>query len=104
MPNNYQTVNNLKVSKDLLSFVNDELLVGTGISPEKFWLNFDKAVHELAPENQRLIKVRVDLQNKIDKWHLKNKGTQIKLEEYKKFLKEIGYLKDEGLQYGLENQ
>ena len=102
MSNNYQTVNNLKVSKDLLSFVNDELLVGTEISPEKFWLNFDKAVHKLAPENQRLIKVREDLQNKIDNWHLKNKGTQIKLEDYKKFLKEIDYLKDEGPDFKIE--
>ena len=102
MSSNYQTVNNLKVSNDLLSFVNDELLVDTDISPEKFWTNFDKAVHKLAPENQRLIKVREDLQNKIDKWHLKNKGTQIKLEEYKKFLKEIGYLKDEGPDFKIE--
>ena len=102
MSSNYQTVNNLKVSNDLLSFVNDELLVDTEISPEKFWTNFDKAVHKLAPENKRLIKVREDLQNKIDKWHLKNKGTQIKLEEYKKFLKEIGYLKDEGPDFKIE--
>ena len=102
MSSNYQTVNNLKVSNDLLSFVNDELLVDTEISPEKFWTNFDKAVHKLAPENQRLIKVREDLQNKIDKWHLKNKGTQIKIEEYKKFLKEIGYLKDEGPDFKIE--
>ena len=102
MSSNYQTVNNLKVSNDLLSFVNDELLVDTEISPEKFWTNFDKVVHKLAPENQRLIKVREDLQNKIDKWHLKNKGTQIKLEEYKKFLKEIGYLKDEGPDFKIE--
>ncbi len=102
MTNNYQTVNNLKVSKNLLSFVNEELLVGTEISPEKFWLNFDKAVHKLAPENQRLIKVREDLQNKIDKWYLKNKGTKIKLEDYKKFLKEIDYLKDEGPDFKIE--
>ena len=102
MPNNYQTVNNFKVSKDLLSFINNELLVGTEITPEKFWLNFDKAVHKLAPENRRLIKVREDLQNKIDKWHLKNKGAQIKLEDYKKFLKEIDYLKDEGPDFKIE--
>ena len=102
MSSNYKSIHNLKVSNDLLSFVNDELLVDTEISPEKFWTNFDKAVHKLAPENQRLIKVREDLQNKIDKWHLKNKGTQIKLEEYKKFLKEIGYLKDEGPDFKIE--
>ena len=102
MSDNYENVNNLKVSNELLSFVNNELLVDTGISSEKFWSNFDKAVHKLAPENQRLIKVREDLQNEIDKWHLKNKGTQIKLEDYKKFLKEIDYLKDEGPDFKIE--
>ncbi len=102
MSNDFQTVNNLKVSKNLLTFINNELLADLEISPEKFWLNFDKAVHELAPENQRLIKVREDLQNKIDEWHLKNKGTQIKIEDYKKFLKKIDYLKDEGPDFKIE--
>jgi len=102
MSDNYQTVNNLKVSKNLLSFVNNELLVGTGISSQKFWLEFDKAVHELAPENQKLIKVREELQNKINEWHIKNKGNQIKIEEYRKFLKDIDYLKDEGSDFKIE--
>ena len=34
MSTNYQSVNDLKVKKNLLSFVNDELLKGTDISPE----------------------------------------------------------------------
>ena len=102
MSKKYQTINNLKVSEDLLSFVNHELLIDINISPEKFWLNFDKAVHELAPKNKELIKVREDLQKKIDEWHIKNKGNEIKIDEYKKFLKEIGYLKDEGADFKIE--
>ena len=70
---NYQSVYNLKVSADLLSFVNDELLVNTSISPEKFWTGLDKTVHELAPRNNELIKIRENLQKKIDEWHIKNK-------------------------------
>ena len=102
MSKKYQTINNLKVSEELLSFVNHELLIDINISPEKFWLNFDKAVHELAPKNKELIKVREDLQKKIDDWHIKNKGNEIKIDEYKKFLKEIGYLKDEGADFKIE--
>ncbi len=102
MSKKYQTINNLKVSEDLLSFVNHELLIDINISPEKFWLNFDKAVHELAPKNKELIKVREDLQKKIDDWHINNKGNEIKIDEYKKFLKEIGYLKDEGTDFKIE--
>ena len=55
MLRNYQTVNNLKVSDELLSFVDNELLKEIKISPEKFWLGFDKAVHELAPKNKKLL-------------------------------------------------
>ncbi len=52
MKTKYENVNNLKVSNDLLTFVNKELLNDTNISPEKFWSGFDKTVHELAPKNK----------------------------------------------------
>ena len=58
MSTNYQNVNNLKVSEKLLSFVNNELLKDTNITPKEFWLGFDKVVHELAPQNKKLIKTR----------------------------------------------
>ena len=70
----YENVYNLKVTKELLSFVNDELLKNTGINPKKFWSGFDKVVHEIAPKNRELIKIREDLQKKIDDWHIANKG------------------------------
>ena len=102
MNNKYQNVNNLKVYDELLSFVNDELLKGTSISPEKFWQGFDNMVHELSPQNKKLIEKREILQKKIDDWHIKNRGAEIKIEEYKKFLKEIDYLKDEGSDFKIE--
>jgi malate synthase len=104
MPTKYISVNKLKISENLLSFVNDELLKDTDISPEKFWLGFDSAVHELAPENKKLIKTREQLQEKINNWHIKNKGQEIKLDEYKKFLKEIGYLKEEGSDFKIQTK
>ena len=102
MSTNYKSVNNLKISEDLLSFVNNELLKDTGITSEKFWLGFDKAVHDLAPKNKELLKIRENLQNKINEWHKKNKGIEIEIEEYKNFLKEIDYLKDEGEDFNIE--
>ncbi len=102
MTSKYHSVNNLKVSEELLNFVNNELFDGTDISPEKFWKDFDKVVHELAPKNKKLIDFRETLQKKIDKWHKNNKGKDIQIKEYKKFLKEIGYLKDEGSDFKIE--
>ena len=102
MQTKYLNINNLKVSEVLLNFVNNELLKETSISPEKFWLGFDKAIHELAPKNKKLIEIRENLQKKIDNWHIKNKDKNIDINEYKKFLKEIGYLKDLGPDFKIE--
>ena len=64
MSTNYQSVNNLKVSNELFSFVNNELLKDIDIPSEKFWKNFDKLVHELTPKNKKLLEVRNILQKK----------------------------------------
>ena len=96
MKEKYTRIHNLSVSNKLLNFVNEELLKDTNISSEKFWEGFDKAVHELAPKNKNLLKIREDLQKKIDDWHIVNKGNEINLGEYKKFLKEIKYLRELG--------
>ena len=102
MSDDYQNVNNLKISTKLLNFVDNELLKGLSISPEKFWQGFDKTVHELSPKNKEFIKIREDLQKKIDDWHIKNRGSDINIEEYKKFLIKIGYLKEEGPDFKID--
>ena len=58
MPDKYINVHTLKVSENLLNFVNDELLTGTGISTDQFWLGFEKTVNELEPKNRELINIR----------------------------------------------
>jgi len=102
MPKNYQNIHSLKVSEELLSFVNNELLKDLDITSENFWLGFDNVVHELAPKNKELLKIREILQKKIDDWHIKNKGNEIKINDYKKFLQEIGYLKNEGPDFKIQ--
>ena len=104
MTNSYINIGNLKVSQNLANFVNTELLNGTNLTPEKFWEGFDKVVHELAPKNKELIDIRKDLQNKINNWHKLNKGNEINLEDYKNFLKEIGYLKEEGPDFKIQTK
>ena len=102
MKHKYEGINNLKVSSLLLNFVNNDLLKDTNIEPKKFWSGFDETVHELAPKNKELIKKREDLQKKIDDWHIKSRSKEIDINEYKSFLKKIGYLKDEGPDFKIE--
>jgi malate synthase len=100
----YKNVENLKVSEELLNFVNKELLKDTAVSPEKFWSGFSKVVHDLAPKNKELIKIREEIQQKINEWHKSRKGNEINLEEYKNFLKSIGYLKEVGPDFKIETK
>ena len=95
---------NLKVNHDLLEFVNDELLPGTNIDPIKFWSGFDKAVHELTTINKKLLFIRDEMQKKIDKWHVDNKGKEFDTKAYENFLKEIGYLVKEGPAFSIETK
>jgi malate synthase len=104
MQEKYINIQSLKVSESLSKFVNEELLIDTGISSEKFWIGFEKTVNELEPKNRELINFREILQKKIDDWHIKNKGNEIKLDEYKKFLYEIEYLKEEGPDFSIETE
>ena len=100
----YKNVENLKVSEELLNFVDKELLKDTAVSPEKFWSGFSKVVHDLAPKNRELIKIREEIQQKINEWHKSRKGNEISLEEYKDFLKSIGYLKEVGPDFKIETK
>ena len=104
MQEKYIKINNLQVSEKLSNFVNNELLKNTNVSSENFWSGLEKTLDELAPKNKELIKFREELQKKIDDWHIKNKGKEFNLDEYKKFLLEIGYLKNEGPDFKIETK
>ena len=95
---------NLSVEKILLEFVNNELLPGTNIDQVKFWLGFDKTVHELAPINKKLLSTRDEIQKKIDKWHIDKKDKEFDPKIYENFLREIGYLVKEGENFSIETK
>ncbi len=95
MSNSFVKINSLSVSKDLADFINNELLDELDISIEEFWAGLDKHVNELAPINRKLLETRETLQSEIDLWLKKHRDEKFNSEEYKNFLKEIGYLKEE---------
>ena len=104
MQEKYIKVNNLKVSANLLNFVNDELLKDTNVSTKNFWLGLEKTLDQLAPKNKELILFREKLQKKINDWHIKNKDKEFDLNEYKKFLLDIDYLKKEGPDFKIKTE
>jgi malate synthase len=85
----------LRIARELHDFVEREALPGTGIAAEAFWNGFSAIVHDLAPKNRALLAKRDAMQAKLDSWYRDN-GAPVDMDEYKTFLKEIGYLVPEG--------
>ena len=86
----------LNVADELLAFINTDVLPGTGISEDDFWAGFAAAVEELAPQNRALLEKRATLQQTIDAWLIEHRGQDFDADAYTAFLKECGYLIEEG--------
>ena len=94
--------NGLKISSRLFDFINNEVIPGTTINSDEFWIKFAKIVHELAPLNKSLIQKREDIQKKIDAWHKQNKDKELNKKEYTEFLKSISYIAEEKEDFSIE--
>ena len=70
----YTLIGKSKINTNFYDFVNDEVLPDTGLDKSDFWQNFISAANDLLPENNALINERKEIQSKIDKWMINNKG------------------------------
>jgi malate synthase len=93
---------NLHVSKELDTFLREEVVNGINIQPSLFWKSLESILDTFGPKNIELLAKRESLQKQIDNWHLERKGQEHNALEYKNFLKEIGYLLEEGDDFSIE--
>ena len=94
----------LSVEEGLVDFIENTALPDTGVSQDNFWLGLSSLIKEMTPENRKLLRVREELQDKIDKWHVARIGQPHDHVAYKSYLKEIGYLVDEGENFLIETE
>ncbi len=87
-------IHHLSVDSALKSFIEDEVVPGTGIDLAAFWQGFDAIVRDLAPKNVALLKQRDALQTALDQWHHEHPGPITDMAGYRTFLTSIGYLVD----------
>ena len=85
----------LAVEEALADFLEREALPGTGVEAPAFWSGFAAILADLAPRNRALLEERDRLQARLDAWHREH-GAPSDFAAYSGFLKEIGYLRDEG--------
>ena len=87
---------NLQVSEELDSFLRDEVMPGIDIDSDYFWNSFEKILDEFSNRNKELLEKRTKIQKQIDDWHIERKSSGYNFDEYESFLKDIGYLIEEG--------
>ncbi|KLI63364.1 malate synthase [Aurantiacibacter marinus] len=99
----YQQHAQLRVAAELASFVEDEVLPGTGLAPAKFWQGLASLTDTFVPRGRDLLEKRAVLQGAIDEWHRCHPDTASGAPV--PFLREIGYLvpEPEGFTIGTQN-
>ena len=90
-----QDKHGLKVAKELVRFVEDRALPGSGVTADHFWAGLADLYARFAPQNQALLQKRETLQLLIDDWYRTPAGQQADGAATAAFLREIGYLVDE---------
>ena len=86
----------LTVAKELDDFLRNEVVDGIAVDPDQFWSSLESVLKEFGPRNTELLATREFLQAQIDQWHIERQGQPHDRESYKQFLKDIGYLLEEG--------
>jgi malate synthase len=94
----------LSIEKVLHDLVVQEVAPGTGVEPAHFWTELENVLNDFVPRNRELLAFRDELQAKIDDWHREMQGKPEDEEGYRAFLKEIGYLLDEGDDLEIETE
>jgi len=86
-------ISGLSVDRGLYDLV-EEISSGTGVEAPAFWQSLADIMAELGAQNRSLLEKRDQLQTQIDTWHKANPGA-VQPDQYKAFLREIGYLAPE---------
>ena len=86
----------LQVGRPLYDFLTHEAIPGSPVDAEHFWSGFAALVADLTPRNRELLDVREQLQAAIDDWHRKHHGEPHDHAAYTAYLRDLGYLAEEG--------
>ena len=100
----YSQVSGRSVAQELYDFIEADAVDGLTVSAAQFWDGLSELAHELGPKNRDLLAQRSDIQSKIVEWHIARRGQAHDAEAYQDFLKEIGYLVPEPVDFSVTTQ
>ena len=88
-------ISGLSIDRGIYNLIDEEIAPGTDIDSQQFWQSLADICTELGAGNRALLEERDALQRKLNEWHKTHSG-QIDSGQYKSFLREIGYMVEEG--------
>jgi malate synthase len=91
----------LQVARVLHDFIAGEALPGSGLTAAEFWAGFAVLIRELGPRNRELLRLRNELQARIDDFHRASAGAPLDRAAYERFLRKIGYLLPEPADFAI---
>lgn len=96
VPTGREAMGAMLVDTSFLCFIEDELLPAIGVDSSEFWTGLESLLDDLTPTNRDLLRIRDELQERIDAWHKSQGGPSWDHAEYVGFLQEISYLREPG--------
>ncbi len=100
----WQKIGGLQVATSLRNLVENEILDGLELDATMVWTELEAILHEFIPRNRALLAKRDELQTQIDRWHQERFGQNIDLVEYSGFLRDIGYVVEEGPEFQISTE
>ncbi|MAN55645.1 MAG: malate synthase G [Paracoccus sp.] len=93
----------LEIDATFATFIEDEVLPGTGVDADRFWSGYAGLLADFADENSALLARRTELQSQIDAWHKARGNQPWDAAAYREFLTRIGYLVPQPEPFTVEN-
>lgn len=92
----------LLADPQFVAFIEEEVLPGTSVSAEIFWAGLAQLASEFEPRNIELLRIRNQLQHRIDDWHRDHIDHPFDVVDYEAFLRNIGYITPEGDAFAID--
>ncbi|MBO9450197.1 malate synthase G [Tropicibacter sp. R16_0] len=90
----------LQIAPEFVEFIEEQALPGTGVAAGDFWAGLARMMGDLGPKNRSLLDKRGEIQSRLDAWHQANRDADAAA--YEAFLREIGYLVEEGDAFSID--
>ena len=100
----YVTRAGLRISEQLVEFIESRALTGTGIAADSLWQGLADVLGRFVPQNRMLLAKRDEIQAKLDDWHRTNPGPISDMADYQAFLRKMGYLVPEPASFSIGTQ